>query len=249
MSTGTQTIWPGRTCEGIINATVGADTPRRSVGVAAAAPPARPGASLTERFGEYDSHPSVFVVLANGLGTGLIDRPAAQKVFEAVVGNPLVGLRGSPDADSGFSWHTPGAVPCRSHIVRPLRVTGVSQPQPIHLTIELTFPSGPIAKRRFAGPFPNIQTAVLAACCLWGGRAGFGVTAAALVGQDGTRLELEQASQTCGQVDRALIESLLATKADEPRSPHGSAGGLEAGRHVQDRVSVAATPDAGGNPS
>lgn len=192
------------------------------------------GASLTEEWGEYDRTPAVFVRTLNGRGTALLDRHQTLGLYNSLLsGGPLLTLWGSftiqggagGETDSGFSWIQPGARPALRHVVRPLRVAGLSGALPVRLGLELHWTqdridSGGHRMRSFTGLFPNCQTAHLAFSCLWSSPVGRYADRATIVYPDRSRRAMETVTKACDLVDRALIEVLVGTMSERVVPPH-----------------------------
>lgn len=176
------------------------------------------GGVLTEVFGDYDPRPSVYVRTLNGTGISLLDRNEAESILATlrrqnsalftVHGGIRLHEDGCEGEQSGFSWREIGRLPVRRHVIRPLRVTGVSLSQPVAIGIELI---GDGVLCATSGLFPNLATAELAASCLWSSLIGRGAARADLILPDYRRQPVAQVTQACGLVDRALIEALTAS--------------------------------------
>jgi hypothetical protein len=175
-----------------------------------------PGSGLlSELFGEPIDDPTVYLLILDGADPVLIERSDAQRIFNDLDADWLAHVSGG--LELGYCWSDFGVHPPRRHVVRPVRVTGLQDAGPLHVAIELTWPpnlDGRVRSRRFAGMFPDQQTAYLALCCLWSSTTGRGATEAALVDVGGVAYPIEESSRTCGLVDPCLIAALLATETE-----------------------------------
>jgi hypothetical protein len=170
---------------------------------------------LSELFGEPIEKPTVYLLILGDSDPVLIDRAEANRIFDSLDGDWLAPVSG--DLELGFAWSAFGGHPARHHLVRPVRVTGLQDAGPLRVTIELTWPpnrGGRVQSRRFAGMFPDQQTAYLAVCCLWSSTIGRGATEAALVDVGGVTYPIDEPTRTCGLIDPSLIAALLAAETE-----------------------------------
>lgn len=185
--------------------------------------PSAVGTSLTEDWGEYDHWPAVYVWTMNGLGARLLDRVQTRRLYEKLLnlgpsltvhGSFAVDHNGSREAETGFGWSQPGSRPENRHVVRPVRVSGVSLDQPLRLGLELHWSpeTDDHDVLAFTGLVPNLATAELVLSCLWAGPLGRNAARAVIVYPDGGRREMQTVTRACDLVDRALMDVVARTR-------------------------------------
>lgn len=180
------------------------------------------GISVTDLLGEYDRTPTVYVRTLNGRAVKLLSRSQAKELYDSLLAAGKVTVRGRFDyglneGDSGFGWTQPGFRLAHRHVVRPVRVSGISLPQPLRLGLELHWSpdqDGHTALS-FTGLFPNEATAELVLSCLWGGLKGRYAARALIAYPDGRRRDIASVTRACDLIDRALMDVVIRTGAHQ----------------------------------